>query len=84
MPCCSILLTDSEYTTLFETPSILSELDRQSLVGLHRWSNRSLEKLDFSMPCCSILHTDSEYTTLFETPSILSELEPIKVRELTG
>ena len=26
MPCCSILLTDSEYTTPFETPSILSEL----------------------------------------------------------
>ena len=26
MPCCSILFTDSEYTTLFETPSILSEL----------------------------------------------------------
>ena len=26
MPCCSILFTDSEYTTLLETPSILSEL----------------------------------------------------------
>ena len=26
MPCCSILFTDSEYTTFFETPSILSEL----------------------------------------------------------
>ena len=26
MPCCSILFTDSEYTTLFETPSILSKL----------------------------------------------------------
>ena len=26
MSCCSILFTDSEYTTLFETPSILSEL----------------------------------------------------------
>ena len=26
MPCCSILLTDSEYITLSETPSVLSEL----------------------------------------------------------
>ena len=26
MPFCSIFFTDSEYTTLFETPSILSEL----------------------------------------------------------
>ena len=26
MSCCSILFTDSEYTTLFETQSILSEL----------------------------------------------------------
>ena len=26
MPCCSILFADSEYTTLFEMPSILSEL----------------------------------------------------------
>ena len=26
MPCCSILFTNSEYITLFETPSILSEL----------------------------------------------------------
>ena len=27
MPYCSILFTDSEYTILFETPSILSELE---------------------------------------------------------
>ena len=27
MPCCSILLTDSECTTLFEMPSILSQLE---------------------------------------------------------
>ena len=26
MPCCSILLRESEYITLFEMPSILSEL----------------------------------------------------------
>ena len=51
----------------------------QSLVGLHRWSNQPLEKLDFSIPCCSILLTNSEYITLFEMPSILSELEPVKV-----
>ena len=75
MPYCSILFTDSEYTTLFETPSILNELQPISLVGLHRWSNRPSEKLDFSMPCCSILFTDSEYIPLFETPSILSELQ---------
>ena len=51
----------------------------QSLVGLHRWSNRPSEKLDFSMPCCSILLRESEYITLFEMPSILSELQPLKV-----
>ena len=55
----------------------------QSLVGLHRWSNRLLEKLDFSMPCCSILLRESEYITLFEMPSILSELEPIQVMKST-
>ena len=38
------------------------------IVGLHRWSNRPLEKFDFSMPYCSILFTDSEYITLFEMP----------------
>ena len=27
IPCCSILFTDSEYITLFEMPSILSELE---------------------------------------------------------
>ena len=27
MPCCSILFTESEYTTLFEMSSILSELE---------------------------------------------------------
>ena len=79
MPCCSILFADSEYTTLFESPSILSELQPISFVGLHMTENGLLEKLNFSMPCCSILFTNSEYTTLFETPSILSELQPIKV-----
>ena len=31
MPFCSILFTDTEYTILFETPSILSELQLKNL-----------------------------------------------------
>ena len=76
MPYYSILFTDSEYTTLFEMPSILKPATaHQSLVKIYRTETGLSEKLDFSMPCCSILFTNSEYTTLFETPSILSELQ---------
>ena len=60
-------------------PRIKQARAPQNLVGLHRWSNRPSEKLDFSILCCSILFTESEYIDLFETPSILSELEPLKV-----
>ena len=74
MPYFSILFTDSEYTTLCETPSILSEL-QPSFIKIYMTENGPSEKLDFSMPCCSILFTASEYTTLFEMPSILSELQ---------
>ena len=59
--------------------SIKEARAHQSLVGLHRWSNQPLEKLDFSIPYCSILFTDSEYIAIFELSSILSELEPVKV-----
>ena len=80
MPYYSILFTDSEYTTLFETPSILKQATaHQSLVKIYRTENGLLGKLDFSMPYCSILFTDSGYTTFFEMPSILSELQPIKI-----
>ena len=84
MPCCSILFTDSEYITFWNTINIKGARAPQSLVCLHRWSNQPSEKLDFSMPCCSILFTDLEYIALFETSSISRELEPIKVRKTNG
>ena len=62
MPCCSILFTDSEYTTLFETPSILSELqlkiDLFSVkVTIQRLNPAKLNRLIFSSTskpsCCT-------------------------------
>ena len=62
MPCCSILFTDSEYTTLFEMPSILSELqlkiDLFSVkVTIQRLNPAKLNRLIFSSTskpsCCT-------------------------------
>ena len=62
MPCCSILFTDSEYTTLFEMPSILSELqlkiDLFSVkVTILRLNPAKLNRLIFSSTskpsCCT-------------------------------
>ena len=53
MPCCSILFTDSEYTTLFETPSVLSELPLKIelfsvKVTIQRLNPAKLNRLIFS------------------------------------
>ena len=50
--------------------SIKGARAHQSLVGLHRWLNRPLEKLDFPIPYCSILFTDSKYITCLKTPKV--------------
>ena len=42
IPCCTILLTDSEYITLFETPCILKEIEP---IKVMKTSGRMVEHL---------------------------------------
>ena len=62
MPFCSILFSDSEYTTIFETPSILSELQLKIelfsvKVTIQRLNTAKLNRLIFSSTskplCCT-------------------------------
>ena len=75
MPCCSILFTDSEYTTLFETPSMLGELQPIKVwlkyIGPKTVCRKSWIFLCHVVAFCSQI----QKSTLFETPLILSELQ---------
>ena len=79
MACCSILFTNSEYVTLFETPLILSELQPLK-VWLKYIVPKTVHQESWIFLCHIVaLFTNSEYATLFLMPSILSELQSIKV-----
>ena len=69
MPCYSILFTDSEYITLFETPSILSELEP---IKVRKLTGRMVEN-DI------ILHVANEKWTFFIVKVTIQRLNPAKL-----
>ena len=76
MPFCCILFTDSEYTTLFETPSILSELQPITVSLKYIWPKMVRRKSWIFL--CHVVAFCSQIQNIqlfFETPSILSELQ---------
>ena len=70
MPYCSILFTDSEYTTLFEMPSILSELEpikvRKS-TGQKRCNITSMSLIKMDLFHCKSHHSEAEPCKIKQT-----------------